>query len=44
MAAFMQFYLDNAQSIAEQAQFVPITAEQTAAAQAVLDEVVGAAQ
>jgi phosphate transport system substrate-binding protein len=43
MAAFMQFYLDNAQSIAEQALFVPITEEQTAAAQAVLDEVVGGA-
>ena len=43
MAAFMQFYLDNAQSIAEQALFVPITAEQTAAAQAVLDEIVGGA-
>jgi phosphate transport system substrate-binding protein len=43
MAAFMQFYLDNAQSIAEQALFVPITPEQTAAAQAVLDEIVGGA-
>ena len=43
MAAFMQFYLDNAQSIAEQALFVPITAEQTATAQAVLDEIVGGA-
>lgn len=43
MAAFMQFYLDNAQSIAEQALFVPITEEQTAAAQAVLDEIVGGA-
>ena len=43
MAAFMQFYLDNAQSIAEQALFVPITAEQTAAAQAVLDGIVGGA-
>ncbi len=43
MAAFMQFYLDNAQSIAEQALFVPITAEQTASAQAVLDGIVGGA-
>ncbi|MGE5229876.1 MAG: PstS family phosphate ABC transporter substrate-binding protein [Deltaproteobacteria bacterium] len=43
MAAFMQFYLDNAQSIAEQAQFVPITAEQTAAAQSVLDGIIGGA-
>ncbi len=30
MAAFVEFYLDNSQSIAEQALFVPITAEQTA--------------
>jgi phosphate transport system substrate-binding protein len=43
MAAFMQFYLDNADSIAEQALFVPITAEQKAASQAALDEIVGAA-
>jgi phosphate transport system substrate-binding protein len=43
MAAFMQFYLDNAASIAEQALFVPITAEQTEAAQAVLDEAAGGA-
>jgi len=42
MAAFMQFYLDNADSIAEQALFVPITDEQKAAAQATLDEIVGA--
>jgi phosphate transport system substrate-binding protein len=42
MAAFMQFYLDNAASIAEQALFVPITAEQKAAAQATLDEIIGA--
>jgi phosphate transport system substrate-binding protein len=43
MAAFMQFYLDNASSIAEQALFVPMTPEQTAASQAALDEAVGAA-
>jgi phosphate transport system substrate-binding protein len=43
MAAFMQFYLDNADSIAEQALFVPITAEQKAAAQAALDDIVPAA-
>jgi phosphate transport system substrate-binding protein len=43
MAAFMQFYLDNADSIAEQALFVPITTEQKAASQAALDEIVGAA-
>jgi phosphate transport system substrate-binding protein len=42
MAAFMQFYLDNIDKIAEQALFVPLTAEQKAASQAVLDANVGA--
>jgi phosphate transport system substrate-binding protein len=41
MAAFMQFYLDNAQRIAEQALFVPLTAEQLSASQAALDEALG---
>jgi phosphate transport system substrate-binding protein len=41
MAAFMQFYLDNAESIAEQALFVPMTAEQTAASQAALTAALG---
>jgi phosphate transport system substrate-binding protein len=37
---FMQFYLDNAQSIAEQALFVPITPSRPRRA-GVLDEIVG---
>ena len=41
MAAFMQFYLDNAESIAEQALFVPMTAEQTDASKAALTTAIG---
>ena len=42
MTAFMQFYLDNSQGdIAEQALFVPLTAEQLAASEAALDEALG---
>jgi phosphate transport system substrate-binding protein len=41
MAAFMQFYLDNAASIAEQALFVPMTAEQTDASRAALTTATG---
>jgi phosphate transport system substrate-binding protein len=41
MAAFMQFYLDNIDKIAEQALYVPLTAEQKAESQAVLDGAVG---
>ncbi len=41
MTAFMQFYLDNSQRIAEQALFVPLTAEQLAASEAALDEALG---
>jgi phosphate transport system substrate-binding protein len=41
MAAFMQFYLDNAQSVAEQALFVPMTAEQTDASKADLTAATG---
>ena len=36
--AFMQFYLDNLTPLAEQALFVPLTEEQTAEAQAKLDQ------
>jgi phosphate transport system substrate-binding protein len=38
VAAFIQFYLDNADRIAEQALYVPMTAEQVAASQAVVDQ------
>jgi phosphate transport system substrate-binding protein len=41
MAAFMQFYLDNAGSIAEQALFVPMTTEQTDASKAALTAAIG---
>lgn len=41
VAAFIQFYLDNADRIAEQALYVPMTAEQVAASQAIVDELVG---
>jgi phosphate transport system substrate-binding protein len=36
--AFIQFYLDNADRIAEQALFVPMTAEQVAASREVVDQ------
>lgn len=36
--AFVQFYLDNLTPLAEQALFVPLTAEQTAKAQAKVDQ------
>jgi len=39
--AFVQFYLDNLTQIAEQALFVPLTEEQTAEAQAALDDLLG---
>jgi phosphate transport system substrate-binding protein len=38
VAAFMRFYLDNADRIAEQALYVPMTAEQVAASRAVVDQ------
>ena len=41
VAAFVQFYLDNAERIAEQALFVPLTEEQAATSQAALDELLG---
>jgi phosphate transport system substrate-binding protein len=40
VAAFVQFYLENADRIAEQALFVPMTAEQVAASQAVVDQLI----
>ena len=40
-AAFMQYYLDNAGSIAEQALFVPMTAEQTDASKTALTAAIG---
>jgi phosphate transport system substrate-binding protein len=41
VAAFMQFYLDNAQRIAEQALFVPMTPEQTDASNTALTAAIG---
>ena len=41
MAAFIQFYLDNVDSIAKQALFVPMTAEQTAASKTALTAALG---
>ena len=41
MAAFMQFYLDNAENIAQQALFVPMTPEQTDASKAALTAAIG---
>ena len=41
VAAFMQFYLDNAQKIAEQALFVPMTPEQTDASNTALTAAIG---
>jgi phosphate transport system substrate-binding protein len=41
VAAFIQFYLDNADRIAEQALYVPMTAEQVAASQAAVDQLIG---
>jgi phosphate transport system substrate-binding protein len=38
VSAFVQFYLENADRIAEQALYVPMTAEQVAASQAVVDQ------
>jgi phosphate transport system substrate-binding protein len=38
VAAFVQFYLDNVDRIAEQALFVPLTAQQKTASQASVDE------
>ena len=43
VAAFLRFYLDNVDQIAQQALFVPMTAEQTAASQATLDQLLGGA-
>jgi phosphate transport system substrate-binding protein len=40
-AAFMQYYLDNAGSIAEQALFVPMTTEQTDASKTALTAAIG---
>ncbi len=40
-AAFMQYYLDNAGSIAEQALFVPMTTEQTDASNTALTAAIG---
>jgi len=40
VAAFVEFYLANADRIAEQALFVPMTAEQVAAPQAVVDQLI----
>ena len=40
-AAFMQYYLDNAGTIAEQALFVPMTTEQTDASKAALTAAIG---
>ena len=40
-AAFMQYYLDNGSSIAEQALFVPMTAEQTDASKTALTAAIG---
>lgn len=41
VGAFVQFYLDNVDSIAEQALFVPLTDEQLAESQATLDTLLG---
>ena len=39
--AFIKFYIDNAERIATQAQFVPLTAEQAAASREAVDQLVG---
>jgi phosphate transport system substrate-binding protein len=39
--AFIKFYIDNAERIATQAQFVPLTAEQAAASRKAVDQLVG---
>jgi phosphate transport system substrate-binding protein len=41
VAAFVEFYLDNAERIAEQTLFVPMTAEQVEASKAVVTELIG---
>jgi phosphate transport system substrate-binding protein len=38
--AFIKFYIDNAERIANQAQFVPLTAEQAAASRNAMDQLV----
>jgi phosphate transport system substrate-binding protein len=38
--AFIKFYIDNAERIADQAQFVPMTAEQAAASRKAVDQLV----
>ena len=40
--AFIKFYIDNAERIANQAQFVPLTAEQAAASRNAVDQLVSA--
>jgi len=40
VAAFIQFYLENADRIAEQALYVPMTAEQVAASQAAVEQLI----
>jgi phosphate transport system substrate-binding protein len=39
--AFIKFYIDNAERIANQAQFIPLTAEQAAASRKAVDQLVG---
>jgi phosphate transport system substrate-binding protein len=40
--AFIRYYIDNAETVAQQAQFVPMTASQSAAAVKAVDELTGA--